>query len=163
MMSIGLDPGKNGGIAVLDAAGALVLVSKMPETEKDLLDLLNDREVFGIPEYRHDHRRAILERVSASPRMGTVSAFTFGKGYGRLRMALVASNIPFNEVTPNVWQKALGVQVHSGSRDVRDAPSGKKNAHKAKAQQLFPSTKVTHAIADALLIAEYCRRLETRP
>jgi hypothetical protein len=29
---------------------------------------------------------------------------------------------------------------------------------KRKAQELFPGIKVTHAIADALLIAEYNRR-----
>jgi len=30
------------------------------------------------------------------------------------------------------------------------------------AQQLFPAVKVTHAIADALLIAEWLRRSEVR-
>ena len=30
---------------------------------------------------------------------------------------------------------------------------------KAKAQQLFPNLKITHAIADSLLIADYCRQI----
>jgi len=30
---------------------------------------------------------------------------------------------------------------------------------KRKAQELFPAIKITHAIADALLIAEYGRRM----
>jgi hypothetical protein len=35
---------------------------------------------------------------------------------------------------------------------------GDKNVTKRKAQELFPSLKITHATADALLIAEYLRR-----
>ncbi len=35
---------------------------------------------------------------------------------------------------------------------------GDKNVTKRKAQELFPEIKVTHAIADALLIGEYARR-----
>lgn len=37
--------------------------------------------------------------------------------------------------------------------------NGDKNITKQRAQQLFPSAKVTHKIADALLLAEYCRRV----
>jgi hypothetical protein len=36
---------------------------------------------------------------------------------------------------------------------------GDKHISKQRAQQLFPSAKVTHAIADALLLAEYCGRV----
>lgn len=32
------------------------------------------------------------------------------------------------------------------------------NVTKAKAQELFPKEKVTHATADALLLATYCKR-----
>lgn len=39
--------------------------------------------------------------------------------------------------------------------------ANKKNRHKAKAQQLFPAWHITHATADALLIAEYARRKAT--
>jgi hypothetical protein len=38
---------------------------------------------------------------------------------------------------------------------------GDKNVSKSRAQELFPSIKVTHAIADALLIAEHNRRTAT--
>jgi hypothetical protein len=36
---------------------------------------------------------------------------------------------------------------------------GDKNITKRKAQELFPEIKITHAIADSLLIAEYGRRV----
>jgi hypothetical protein len=38
---------------------------------------------------------------------------------------------------------------------------GDKNVTKAKAQQLFTQLKITHATADALLIAEFARRSRT--
>lgn len=35
---------------------------------------------------------------------------------------------------------------------------GDKNISKARAQQLFPTAKITHATADALLLAEWRRK-----
>lgn len=139
MIYIGIDPGLSGGIAKLREDGAVLAIEKMPPTDFDVYDAL--AALDGGPE------KAMLERVSASPQMGVTSAFTFGKGYGGLRMALTAAGIPFDEVTPQKWQKAM--QCLTG---------GDKNISKRRAQQLFPTVKVTHAIADALLIAEYCRR-----
>jgi hypothetical protein len=42
---------------------------------------------------------------------------------------------------------------------MRCLTKGDKNVSKARAQELFPALKITHATADALLIAEYGRRL----
>lgn len=108
-------------------------------TERDVLDLLQS----------YGEARAVLEFVRTMPKQGIVSAFTFGRGYGGLRMALVAARIPFVEVVPRKWQGALGCLT-----------KGDKNVSKRKAQELFPNIKVTHTIADALLLAEYCRREE---
>jgi crossover junction endodeoxyribonuclease RuvC len=81
------------------------------------------------------------------PKQGVSSTFKFGVNYGFLRGMLTAHKIPFEEVTPQKWQKAMGC-----------LSKGNKNVTKAKAQQLFPNLKITHKVADALLIAEYCRR-----
>jgi len=81
------------------------------------------------------------------PGQGVASSFKFGQGYGSLEMALTAAGIPFERVTPQKWQKALGCLT-----------KGQKNVSKRKAQELFPTMKVTHATADALLIAEWGRR-----
>lgn len=143
MTFFGLDPGRSGGIAVLNASGDVLKVSPMPATEHDLLHWLID--VLPLAPAR---RYATVERVSASPQMGVVSAFSFGRGYGSLLMALTAAQIPFDLVTPKKWQTALGC-----------LSGGDKNVTKRRAQQLFPNVKVTHAIADSLLLAEYTRRL----
>lgn len=52
-----------------------------------------------------------------------------------------------------VCPRCKGVKKTGG--ETRDAF---KNRLKAKAQQLFPQAKVTLATADAILLAEYCRR-----
>lgn len=156
---IGIDPGVSGGIAAIDDNGRALGVHNMPATERDLLDVLC---LYVNP---GTQTRAVLERVSSSPVMGRASAFTFGRMVGQLEMALVALQIPYDRVVPQKWQAALGART-KGIIGVRAAD---KNITKRRAQALFPSSKVTHAVADALLLAEYCRRqalggaLERRP
>lgn len=145
MTTIGIDPGKNGGIAVLSEYGNYVI--KMPDTIQDLWDAIEDIRGSDGYEYTSTSYRAYIESVSSSPQMGVKSAFTFGNGFGHLEMALTASGIPFERIRPQVWQKALGCLT-----------GGDKNVTKAKAQEMFPDFKITHATADALLIAEYGRR-----
>lgn len=142
MRYIGIDPGVSGGIAVIEAGRPPAAV-KMPDTDTDLLKALDELA-------QDEDAIALLERVSASPQMGVVSAFTFGRSYGKLEMALVALEIPFDYVRPQKWQQAMGC-----------LSGGDKNVTKRRAQQLFPHLTITHAIADALLLAEYCRRLES--
>lgn len=143
---LGIDPGVSGGLATL---GPLDSVA-MPPTEKDIYDWLEDRTSDG-------ETVAVLEKVGGFiPNSGgNVGSrmFKFGQSYGFLRGCLTALEIPFQEVTPAVWQRALGVPVVKG-----EAKGARKNRLKALAQRLFPQGRVTLATADALLLAEYCRR-----
>jgi hypothetical protein len=145
---LGIDPGKNGGIAWHD--GEQMRVEKMPDTiceVWELIDMIRHLE-FAIPRMPGDHGlKAYIEQVHSSPQMGVKSAFTFGQGFGRLEMALTAAGIPFERVSPQAWQKAMGCLTR-----------GDKNVSKAKAQELFPHLKITHATSDATLICEYGRR-----
>ena len=141
-ITIGIDPGTNGGIAwIMDGKPC---VEKMPDTLQDLWELLRDICQSAGTEVPHCY----LEQVHSSPQMGVKSAFTFGNGFGHLEMALTAAGIPFTRIRPQVWQKELGCLT-----------KGDKNITKKRAQELFPSIKVNHYIADALLIAEYGRRM----
>lgn len=145
MLFAGIDPGVLGGIAVIDSTGVVVRVTRMPQTDRAILDVLT-----GFPPDR-SIQRAAIELVHSRPGMSVRAMFTFGRGYGALQMALAALRIPYEEIVPRKWQGALGCLT-----------GGDKNVSKQKAQRLFPSIPVTHAIADALLIAEYCRRQETQ-
>lgn len=150
---IGVDPGVSGGLAALDADGVIVATSKMPETPHAMLRWLCDMDA---KDTRCRPARAVLEHVWASPQMGRSSAFTFGRSFGRLETLLASLDMPYDLVTPHKWQAAMGVpkaaaKTKHGAKD--------KNLSKNRALQLFPSYPVTHAIADALLLAEYCRRI----
>lgn len=143
MNIIGIDPGKNGGIAVIDERG-IAYADKMPETLQDLFEHFNSLGLSYI-----GNCKALIEQVHSSPQMGVKSAFTFGNGFGHLEMALTAIGIPFERIRPQAWQKALGCMT-----------KGDKNVSKRRAQELFPTLKITHATADSLLIAEYGRRMK---
>lgn len=139
MISMGIDPGMSGAIVVLDDDA--VEVCRGDDTERDIWEFISRWDWDG-PVF------AIIERVSAMPKQGVSSTFKFGKNYGFLRGCLIGNGIPFEEVCPAKWQQVMGCRS-----------KGDKNVTKARAQQLFPGIKVTHQIADALLIAEYCRRM----
>lgn len=142
-MYLGIDPGGSGGIAIV--GGDDPVAHKMPETERDVFDLIAtfSRASFAYIERVH----AMGAPKGGRPGRGAKGNFQIGFSYGLLRGCLISCGIPFGEVTPQVWQKTLGCLT-----------GGDKNVSKRRAQQLFPSLKITHAVADALLIAEYCRR-----
>lgn len=152
---LGVDPGASGGIAAISADGGRAMTHRLANvTERDVLDLFRA--------YDHELTKAAIEAVHSSRLMGVKSAFTFGMNYGQLRMAVVAAGIAFVDVTPQRWQRDIGglASKKAPKRD-GDFAGRDKNVSKAKAQQLFPYLTVTHAVADALLIAEWLRRAET--
>jgi crossover junction endodeoxyribonuclease RuvC len=116
----------------------------MPETLTDLWEVFDE---WNPDDFKRDTIHCCLESVHSMPGQGVSSSFKFGRGFGNLEMALTAARIPYTYVTPQRWQKDLGCLT-----------KGDKNVSKSRAQQLFPHIKCTHAIADSLLIAEYCRR-----
>jgi Holliday junction resolvasome RuvABC endonuclease subunit len=147
MTTIGIDPGQSGGIAWIDEKGR-ACVEKMPETLADLWELMQSiTEGFVGFSASNNLFKAYIEQVHSSPQMGVKSAFTFGNGYGHLEMALTAAGIPFERVRPQKWQQAMGCMT-----------KGDKNVSKRRAQELYPQLKITHATADALLIATYGTR-----
>ncbi len=137
-MILGIDPGKSGGIVGLDREGGVLFAITMPQTETDIW-----RVIGSVPR----PTRACIEAVHSMPGNKASSMFTFGMGYGGLRMALLAAKIPFEAVPPQTWQGAM-----------RCRSKGDKNLLKARAQELFPMVTVTLRNADSLLIAEYYRR-----
>ena len=154
MIYIGIDPGWSGGLAILNDQRTIVMLEPMPSTEADIWRLIVSRTLSH-------SRRGVIEFVRSSPKMGVASAFKFGWSYGLLRFALIAAEIPFEEVLPRKWRQSFGCAKSTGPIEDRDKVVAK-NITKAKAQELFPGVNITHATADALLLAEYCRRLEVR-
>lgn len=140
MFTIGIDPGQSGGAALLDAEGRYVDAFKFKNiTDHDIANAFREWATL-------ENVTCLIEKVHAMPRQGVTSMFNFGRNFGFLVGCLTCLAIPFDYVTPNQWQRALHCQT-----------KGDKNVTKSKAQRIFPTIKITHAVADALLIAVYCR------
>lgn len=163
---LGIDPGASGGIASLLQAPAWVdrcavssgrpqagLAVKMPDTPADIWQTLRS---FVAQPGVNCTVFAVLEKVGGyvGENQPGSAAFKFGTSYGMLKMALVAAGIPFEEITPQRWQKGLGIPPRRKS----ESKTAWKNRLKDHAQRLFPAVKITLAVADALLIAEFARR-----
>lgn len=147
MIFVGIDPGQSGCIAVQGAkfgkTDTAFDLMKLDGTEADIAAFLS-----AISGYNPAFIGCYIERVHSMPKQGVASSFKFGKNYGFLRGCLISHRIPFEEVTPQKWQKLMGCMS-----------KGDKNVTKARAQQLFPREKITHANADAILISEYAKRV----
>ena len=147
----GIDPGKSGGIALLTPTGEIIHTFKMPETEEDLAQTFRAMYSINNPVSvyceRIWSRPAQVDLKTGRPQRSGSNEGKFMMGYGVIRGILAALNFQREYVTPQVWQKALGCLT-----------KGDKNISKDAAQRLWPRHKITHAIADALLIAEYGRR-----
>ncbi len=143
MIYIGIDPGKDGALAVIWEYGDVEVVPFSLERYRDILEQCKNMEC-----------RCCLERVNAMPGQGRTSMFTFGSNFGFIRGMLWADYIPFELVTPQKWKKEFQV-------------TGDKNSSIAVCKRLFPEvslrkterTRKDHdGMAEALLMAEYARR-----
>ena len=155
---IGIDPGKNGGIAVVYPAGSTIM--NMPDTPAELLSALMTEASDW------DDCVCYLEKVGGMPGNGASAMFTFGREYGHIEMALIAAGIPTITVTPQTWQKYFNVGTISITKSSAAEKREHKHKLKVKAQQLFPEHakhgNITLKTCDALLIATYGYKIENK-
>jgi crossover junction endodeoxyribonuclease RuvC len=148
MRFIGIDPGLDGGIALITAGG--VYCCRMPTIK------IGTKRMVKTPAVREFIVDAgvvdlvMLEDVNAGAVKSIQSAFAFGRGYGRVETVVECLDRPYAYVASPTWTKALGLTRGAGKAE-----------HIAVAARLFPNYRdaLTDGMADALLIAEYGRRL----
>ena len=151
MIILGIDPGLSGALAFLDTRDNTIDVVDMP-TVTVMRNRKEKREVSAqlvaaIVVKRHVEE-AFLEKVNAMAGQGVSSVFSFGRSAGIIEGVLAAFDIPTTLVTPQAWQKAMGV---------RDGKDGSRE----RAMQLFPASaelfhrKKDDGRSDATLIAKY--------
>ena len=148
MIYIGIDPGKNGGIALIEIVfGKVNTVRTAVFSETLLINLLSELQDC-------EYCKCILEKVNAMPGQGVVSMFNFGQNFGFIQGVLKAYKIPFELVPPQKWKKEFSV-------------TSDKNTSIEVCKRLFPNVnlkatprcKKDHdGMAEALLMAEYARR-----
>lgn len=144
MIYIGIDPGKNGGYAVINAD--FDIHETYPWDEKAFVNLM--WTING------DAAKCCLEKVGAMPGQGVTSMFSFGKSAGFIEGVLAAYGIPYQLVPPQTWKKAFSL-------------NSDKQTSIEVCQRLFPDVSLMRTdrckkphdgMAEALLMAEYARR-----
>lgn len=156
---IGIDPGQTGAMGILqpdpitEGEPYLSFVYDCPETIKEMGDLI------GKIHFNFPIARAVIEKVNAFYKSSAKSAFTFGGNFSAWQMALACFKIPYEFVTPRGWQKV----IYDSAAKI---PDPKKKSFE-RASRLFPDMelktkrgKILDGRCDALLIAEYCRRMD---
>ena len=136
---LGIDPGKSGAVAALSDAWEEPQFIRLKETAHDVSEWIRDLAEWP-------KSRVIIEQVNAMPKQGVSSTFKFGHSAGVCEGLIVGIGLPYKLIRPAKWQQLM-----------RCRTKGDKNISKQAAQRLFPGVKVTHATADALLLAELCR------
>ncbi|TLM63593.1 MAG: Holliday junction endonuclease [Deltaproteobacteria bacterium] len=144
---LGIDPGKNGGLCVVDSNGTALECTRMPDGTARIIDwLLHARE-------RYPNLVMIAELAQAMPKQGVTSTFRYARHFATFEVAAILLRTPYVEVRPAVWKKAMGLNQ-------------KKTDSIAACRRLFPTVELIpkgcrtehDGIAEALLIAEWGRR-----
>ena len=142
---MGVDPGVNGGLAVLSPPGHPVWIRPFrPEmTREQVRDIVRTASDILLA---YESRICFFEKVHHMTGDGGKGSHTFGYIKGLLQGLLLANGMTLHDVPPMMWQAKM--ECLSG---------GNKNVTKNKAKETFPDfiKKITHNTADAMLIAKY--------
>lgn len=146
MIVFGIDPGKNGAVAWINTEYHTSNAIKMPDDELEISSFIHEQA-------QNTTSLCYIEKAQSMPKQGIVSVFNYGKHYGKLIAILRLIGIPFYEVASQTWKKNMGL-THEKSLSI------------IRARQLFPhlsdllKTKSSDGIAEALLLAEYGRKMQ---
>ena len=142
-MILGIDPGLDGGIAILNGSSIELLETIPTETKGGFIKRQVDAQKLSNILRVYPDLICYLEGVSSRPGQGVASVFSFGDTYGAIRGVLGALNIPTYTVIPSRWKKELKISSKDDSLEAAFALFNVK------------FKKKDHNIAEALLIAHY--------
>lgn len=143
MIFIGIDPGQTGAIAILGNGF------------EEVFDFEDGDGLLHLRISVTENPKAVIEKVSAMPKQGVASSFKFGQNFGQWIGRLEALGIPFDYITPQKWKKEMFDSMPRGDVKMMSLD---------RARRLFPqmaeklTRKGDHNRAEALLLAEFCRR-----
>ena len=154
MKIIGIDPGLNGAIAILEDNKVLDILDMpvMPEGKKNKRQLNSAQLVKYIKDNLDEKSKEIIvvvEQVNAMPGQGVTSMFNFGQTFGAIKGICAALGLPIFFVRPAKWKKYFGL-INSS-----------KDASRTKAIEMYPSIsdqlskKKDVNKSDAILIARF--------
>ena len=153
MRIIGIDPGIQGALAILDNEKVIDIIDLpvMSEGKK------NKKQLNGayLSDYLKKHilnienTVVVVEQVNAMPGQGVTSMFNFGQTFGVIKGICAALKIPIYFVRPSKWKKHF------------DLIRSSKDASRTKVIEMYPSLsnllskKKDVNKSDAILIAKF--------
>lgn len=145
MRVLGIDPGIEGGWAILDSSG-LVSCGDLPVAGAGAQRMVSATLFRSVLEqFKPD--AAVVELVSAMPKQGVASSFKFGRSLGVVEGVIGSFMVPITWVSAAKWKRDLKLSNDkevSRQRAIQTWPS---------AAQLHFSRKKDHGRAEAALIA----------
>ena len=148
---IGIDPGKNGGAAVINEVPdhEATISFRCPKTPTEMAYTL----VSTIPEnISYEDVRVTVEHVHAMPANGVVSMFSFGQNLGQWEGILGAFELNVDYVGPRTWMQHYDCKPNMERRE-------RKRYLRGLSEKIFPNIKMTFNVSDALLIANYNKEI----
>lgn len=152
---LGVDPGINGGWAVLNYRGGLEWAGTFPIIETRT-GRKTHRDIDGHQLHKElimsEPTHAFVEQVSSRPRQA--GQFQFGVNTGVVIGVIQAAQVPLRRVTPQVWKSAYNIK-----RDEEETKADKKTEARQIATKLYPHHRDTFkhvkddGVAEAVLIA----------
>ena len=154
---IGIDPGKNGGIAGI-YKGKIDFIRCGKTTKEMSYNFQN--LIWDLSKDDQGKVHVFIEHVHSFPGQGVVSTFSFGQNYGRWEGIIASLDLHQTDVQPYTWMKYYdikkGVSRKERKRELRELAEGFLDYDIFE----FPSKKkITFNVSDAILIANYCNEI----
>lgn len=165
---LGIDPGLQGALAVLDRDGTLLDMVDMPTRPIKDGQEVDARALYELLR-RYDIGGVAIEEVGTDPHFGASRSFVFGGAYYTVLAVLDVLNLDVVRVRPLDWRKALlGRSTKGQGKEpaiqwitarypdhehvfYRNTPTGRRQKNLCEDR------------AEALCIAEYARQVWTTP
>lgn len=152
---IGIDPGQEGGYAVITIELPATNAFPLPLNGKELA-------VAALASWLPSPGNAlvVMERQQPMPKNGSIASFKLGQMYGSLLGLLAAKGYRVELVSPKTWKDL----ILPGT--AKDKPAAVAYCGRAfpGVNLILPRCRVAHdGMADALCIAEYGRRTFISP
>jgi len=158
---IGIDPGLNGGICVIDGDFGVVAKVVMPtiagKGSKREYNVTAIKDFFTL--YENDIALAVLEKSQAFPGQGVVSQFRIGLGFGLLQGLLVGMGIRYQLSHPKTWQKEIFKDMDRTDTKQASALYAQRMCPEVRWQATERSTKIHDGLSDAFAIACYAKKI----
>lgn len=164
MIYVGIDPGLDGGIAIIGESQVFLydiptINEKTKKGYRRRYDIQGICNIFRSEILKHAREEVfvILEKAQPMPAQGVTSMFSTGFGFGIYQGILSAFSVPYEIIHSKKWQKIFSIAGDTKAKSFEVS------------QRLFPDLefvtkrgRILTGRCDSILLAEYGRRLYSK-